>query len=49
MNTQPIVDRFSNMILGVNLSASLDQDEKNYLIELLQDQLQTELICAEYA
>ena len=37
------------MILGVNLSTSLEQHEKDYIIQLLTDQLNTELICAEMA
>jgi hypothetical protein len=46
---QDMIDAFSNMILGVNLSTSLEQKEKDYIIELLTDQLRTELICAELA
>lgn len=47
--TQPMIDKFSNMILGVNLSTSLDQQEKDFIIEMLSNQLHTELVCAELA
>lgn len=47
--TQPMIDKFSNMILGVNLSSTLEQDEKDFIIEMLSDQLRTELVCAEMA
>lgn len=49
MTNQQLTERFSTMILGVRNSDSLLQNEKEYIIELLQDQLSVELICLEYA
>lgn len=48
IDKQTLIDNFSNMILGVNLSTSLEQVEKDYIIELLTNQLDTELICGDY-
>lgn len=38
---------FESMLLGVHLSTSLTEAEKQYITELLQDQLDTELMCLE--
>lgn len=45
--TNSIVDRFANMILGVNASPTLDEAEKTYLIDLLNEQLAIETETAE--
>lgn len=44
--SQKMLDGYSNMILGVNLSQSLEQTEKDFIISMLQDQLRIELECA---
>lgn len=49
MNEQKLTERFSTMILGVTASITLTDIEKSYIIELLQDQLKTELICIEFS
>lgn len=49
MTEQILTERFSTMILGVRNSETLTDSEKTYIIELLQDQLNTELICLEYS
>ena len=41
--TQPIVDNFSEMILGVANAEQLSTEQKNYIIEMLEDQLNIEL------
>lgn len=46
--TQPMIDKFNNMILGVQTN-TLDQTEKDIITEMLRDQLLTELVCAEMA
>ena len=43
---QPIVDNFSEMILGVANAPQLSTEQKDYIIEMLEDQLNTELQCA---
>lgn len=48
MSEHILTERFSTMILGVRNSETLTDSEKTYIIELLQDQLNTELICLEY-
>lgn len=44
--TQPILVNFSEMILGVANAEQLSTDQKNYIIEMLEDQLNIELQCA---
>ena len=44
--TQPMVDNFSEMILGVANAHQLSQAQKDYIIEMLEDQLNIELQCA---
>lgn len=41
--SQPIVDNFSEMILGVANAEQLSQTQKDYIIDLLEDQLNFEL------
>lgn len=47
--SQPIVDNFSEMILGVANAHQLSQAQKDYIIEMLEDQLNIELQCAVMA
>lgn len=45
VGAQPIVDNFSSMILGVANANSLDQEQKDYLIDMLEEQMNIELQC----
>jgi hypothetical protein len=40
-------ERFSQMILGVVNSQTLEQDEKDYIIEMLSEQLALEVMCRD--
>lgn len=44
--TQPMVDNYSEMILGVANAHQLSQEQKDFIIEMLEDQLNIELQCA---
>ena len=44
--TRAIVDNFSEMILGVANAHQLSQEQKDYIIEMLEDQLNIEMQCA---
>jgi hypothetical protein len=41
----PLVSNFAGMILGVANSPFLDPEQRKYIIDLLEDQLQIELQC----
>lgn len=41
-------ERFSAMILSVQNSQTLDDEEKAYIIEMLADQLAIEVQCREH-
>jgi hypothetical protein len=44
-STQPMVDNYSEMILGVANAHQLTQEQKDFIIEMLEDQLNIELQC----
>ena len=44
LGAQDLVDNFSEMILGVANAHQLTQPQKDYIIELLEDQLNIELM-----
>lgn len=41
-------ERFPQMILGVHNAQTLEQNEKDYIIEFLIDQLAIETECRDY-
>lgn len=48
MTESQLTERFTTMIVGVRNTETLHDVEKNYIIEMLEDQLKLELICLEY-
>lgn len=44
---QTLEEKFSAMIVGVANSQTLEQDEKDYIIEMLSDQLEIEVQCRD--
>ena len=48
MNHRDVEDKFVAMMLGVELSTTLDDAEKKYIIEMLKDQLRLEHEAIEF-
>ena len=46
-NTSQIQTRFQGMIVGVSLCEHLSEDEKQYILDILTDQMELELQCVE--
>lgn len=49
MITEQLMTRFQGMIIGVQTSPNLTEEEKDYICMLLADQLRIETECAEMA
>ena len=47
--TEQLMTRFQGMIIGVHTSPNLTEEEKDYICNLLSDQLRIETECAEMA
>ena len=47
--TEQLMTRFQGMIIGVQTSPNLTEEEKDYICMLLSDQLAREVECAEMA
>ena len=48
MTSLELTDNYASMILGVRNAPSLRQPEKDFIIEMLEDQLRIELQCLEF-